>query len=108
MAVVVLPTPPFWFAMARIMGGSCSVVLLDSWGGETQRQDAPPLAPRELDAAAGHEVRRQLGILFAHPEEDAPLGSQTVRESPPRLGIEPQSSRGDHVDALRQAGGQRN
>src|SRR6185503_2911072 len=98
---------PFWFVIARIIlreswRGSGSIVLSDSMEGAAQRQDAPPLAPRELDAAAGHEVRRQIGILFAHPKEDASLGSQAVRQRSPRLGVEPQGSRGDDVDALRQ------
>src|SRR6185436_19419248 len=79
MAVVVLPTPPFWLAIARI------VVIGPSWpvvsrGGAPEPQDPPPLAPGQPDAPVECQRGRDLGVLSSHPEQETAVVREALRE----------------------------
>ena len=66
-------------------------------------------SPRAGCCRSGDSSGGSSGSFFPDPKKDAPVGSEAVRQGRrARLGTELQGPRGDHVQALRQAGGQGN
>jgi len=74
--------------------------------GALKLYDAPCPAPRESDAGARLQFRRQIGVVLAYPEQDATAGFQAARQSGEQIGTELQRPYGDEIQALRQAGRQ--